>query len=270
MSSAGDRQHSFRKSWAPDPAHSQLSEDVKRECLDEGTEVCVKKEEMLQLNIYNHGHAFNTMPEVLSIKEEESDTEDFLYCEVCKSFFFNKCEIHGPALFISDSPVPMRVVDQARQTLPPGLEIYRSRQREEYIDAKRETYANWMRFVNCAHNDEEQNLVAFQYRGEILYRCCRPIDPVQELLTWYEEEYPKDQGPTFVYLWNQKCSANEVNNSPLQVVSCSLCPRSYTSQLYFDKHMRRHHHEEYVRLQKSGEVQMSTKGTRNQRASLVL
>ncbi|XP_053469272.1 histone-lysine N-methyltransferase PRDM9-like [Ictalurus furcatus] len=314
MSSAGDRQHSFRKSWAPDPAHSQLSEDVKRECLDEGTEVCVKKEEMLQLNIYNHGHAFNTMPEVLSIKEEESDTEDFLYCEVCKSFFFNKCEVHGPALFIPDSPVPMGVVDRARQTLPPGLEvrksgipdaglgvfnmgetvpigahfgpyqgelvdredamnssyswvIYRSRQREEYIDAKRETYANWMRFVNCAHNDEEQNLVAFQYRGEILYRCCRPIDPGQELLMWYEEEYPKDQGPTFAYLWNQKCSANEVNNSLLQVVSCSLCPRSYTSQLYFDKHMRRRHHEEYVRLQKSGEIQMSTKGTSNQQAS---
>lgn len=65
-----------------------------------------------------------------------------------------------------------------------------------------------LRYVNCAHNDEEQNLVAFQYRGEILYRCCRPIDPGQELLMWYEEEYPKDQGPTFAYLWNQKCSAN--------------------------------------------------------------
>lgn len=67
---------------------------MKRECLDEGTEVCVKKEEMLQLNIYNHGHAFNTMPEVLPIKEEESDTEDFL----CKSPNLSGAQYHSHSL----------------------------------------------------------------------------------------------------------------------------------------------------------------------------
>ncbi|MCI4377969.1 hypothetical protein PGIGA_G00209510 [Pangasianodon gigas] len=176
-------------------------------------------------------------------------------CEVCKSFFFNKCEVHGPPLFIPDTPVPMGVPDRARQTLPPGLEIrksgipdaglgvfnkgetvpvgahfgpyqgelvdreeamnsgyswvmYRSRQCKEYIDAKREMHANWMGLVNCAHNEEEQNLVAFPYQGGILYRCCRPINPGQELLVWYEEDNAKDLNPTINYLRNQNCSSD--------------------------------------------------------------
>ncbi|XP_034160172.2 PR domain zinc finger protein 15 isoform X2 [Pangasianodon hypophthalmus] len=279
MSSAGDRQRSSRESRAPDPdpASSQLSEDVKIETSGVGTSAsvghtppvdhqsgavhmkltprCVKKEEMLELNVCNSGNDLNNIPEVSSIKEEETDDKDYLYCEVCKSFFFKKCDVHGPALFVPDTPVPMGVPDRARQTLPPGLEIRksgipdaglgvfnkgetvpvgahfgpyqgelvdreeamnsgyswvisRSGQREEYIDAKREMYANWMRYVNCAHNDGEQNLMAFQYQGGILYRCCRPINPGQELLVWYEANYAKDLGTTFDYLWNKKCSTN--------------------------------------------------------------
>ncbi|KAF4086688.1 hypothetical protein AMELA_G00087250 [Ameiurus melas] len=257
MRSAGNRPRSSRKSRAPDPAPSQLCEDVKTETSDGGTseasEVCVKKEETLELNIYNHGDDFNTTPEVISIKEEDADNKDSLYCEVCKSFFFNKCEVHGPPLFIPDTPVPMGVPDRARQTLPPGLEIrksgipdaglgvfnkgetvpvgahfgpyqgelvdreeamssgyswvmYRSRHCKEHIDVKREMDDHWMGFVNCAHNAEEHNLVAFPYQGGILYRCCRPINPGQELLVWYKEENTKDHNPTFDYIWNQKSS----------------------------------------------------------------
>ncbi|XP_060784375.1 histone-lysine N-methyltransferase PRDM9-like isoform X1 [Neoarius graeffei] len=257
MSSAGDGQCSSRTSQSPDP--SQLYEDVKIEISDGGTSevsgVCVKKEETLELNIYNLENNLENPPEVLAVKEEDPDNKYYLYCEVCKSFFFHKCELHGPPLFIPDTPVLVGVPDRARQTLPPELEIRksgipdaglgvfnkgetvpvgahfgpyqgelvdiekamnsryswvicRSRQCEEYIDATREMHANWMRYVNCARNDEEQNLVAFQYRGGILYRCCRPINPEQELLVWYDEEYAKELSPVFHKLWNKKCSMN--------------------------------------------------------------
>ncbi|XP_053483803.1 histone-lysine N-methyltransferase PRDM9-like isoform X2 [Ictalurus furcatus] len=331
MRSAGNRPRSSRKSRAPDPAPSQLYEDIKTETSGGGrsdpenppvdqqnggvhTEIrplCVKKEETLELNIYNHGDDFNTTPEVISIKEEDPDNKDSLYCEVCKSFFFNKCEVHGPPLFIPDTPVPMGVPDRARQTLPPGLEIrksgipdaglgvfnkgetvpvgahfgpyqgelvdreetmssgyswvmYRSRQCKEHIDAKREMDDNWMGFVNCAHNAEEQNLVAFPYQGGILYRCCRPINPGQELLVWYKEENTKDLNPTFDYLWNQK-SSNEVNNTLLEVFSCSTFVME-ASQIDLHKH-----YEDYTRPQESGEIkqeiEIPSKGSSSQSTS---
>ncbi|XP_060786972.1 uncharacterized protein LOC132892676 [Neoarius graeffei] len=319
MSSAGDRQHFSRKSWAPDPL--QLCENMKTEASDgetaETLKVCVKKEETVELNINNRLDSINNPPAVLSIKGEDPDNKDYLFCEVCKSFFFNKCEVHGPPLFIPDIPVPMGVPDRARQTLPPGLEIQkssipdaglgvfnkgetvpvgahfgpyqgelvdreqamnsgyswvicRSMQCEEYIDAKGEMHANWMRYVNCARSDE-QNLVAFQHRGGIFYRCCRPIHPGQELLVWYEEEYAKELSPAFDYLWNKKCSMNEGNNALLQVFSCSTCPLSYASQIYLDKHSQRCHYEENVRLWESGEIkyelQIPSKGSSNQPTS---
>lgn len=104
MSSAGDRQHSSRKSPAPDRSQviythtcvyvcicikfilsilfdRQLCEDVKTETSDGGTsetsEVCVKKE-TLELNVYNHEDDLESPAEVLSIKEEDPDCKDSL------------------------------------------------------------------------------------------------------------------------------------------------------------------------------------------------
>ena len=64
-----------------------------------------------------------------------------------------------------------------------------------------------IRYVNCARDGDEQNLVAFQYRDEIVYRCCKPIAPGEELLIWYAEDYARDLGISFDYLWDIKSSA---------------------------------------------------------------
>lgn len=60
------------------------------------------------------------------------------------------------------------------------------------IDARDEKYSNWLRFVNCARNEDEQNLIAFQYRGEIYYRSFKVIEPGMELLVWYGDRYACD------------------------------------------------------------------------------
>ncbi|XP_060742579.1 histone-lysine N-methyltransferase PRDM9-like isoform X1 [Tachysurus vachellii] len=240
------------------------------------------------------------------MKEEEHEDDEFLYCEDCKSYFINKCEVHGPALFISDTPVPLGIADRAIQTLPPGLEvrksdvpdaglgvfnkgdtiplgahfgpyegdlvdkeeamnsgyswvIFRSSQCEKYIDGQREMHSNWMRYVNCARNEEEQNLVAFQYRGGILYRCCQPIKPGQELLMWYKDDYGKNLGLVFDSLWKKKCSSKDMNDDPLQLFSCTCCQLSYTYQFDLDSHIRRSHSEEYTRwLRSSGNKNVVT------------
>lgn len=66
----------------------------------------------------------------------------------------------------------------------------------------------FLRYVNCARNNDEQNMVAFQYQGGILYRCCQSIKPGQELLLSYEEEYAEDLSITFGCLNNKKCTDN--------------------------------------------------------------
>jgi hypothetical protein len=54
-----------------------------------------------------------------------------------------------------------------------------------YIDAKDPQRSNWMRYINSPRHENEQNLIAFQYRGSVFYRVYRPIDKNSELLVWY-------------------------------------------------------------------------------------
>ena len=51
-----------------------------------------------------------------------------------------------------------------------------------------------MRFVNCSRCEREQNLVAFQYKGEIYYRSYKEIPAGSELLVWYGDKYAQDLG----------------------------------------------------------------------------
>ncbi|XP_072326189.1 histone-lysine N-methyltransferase PRDM9-like [Scyliorhinus torazame] len=82
--------------------------------------------------------------------------------------------------------------------------ISKGKQDFEYIDAKDESNSNWMRFVNCARKEEEQNLVAFQQQGKIYYRSCKPIPPRCELLVWYGDEYAKELGIKWTTMWTAK------------------------------------------------------------------
>ncbi len=45
--------------------------------------------------------------------------------------------------------------------------------------------------------EDEQNMVAFQHRGDIYYRTFKDIQSGQELMVWYGEEYAKDLGLIF-------------------------------------------------------------------------
>jgi SCY1-like protein 2 len=51
-----------------------------------------------------------------------------------------------------------------------------------------------MRYVNCARNEEEQNLMAFQYKGEMYYRTLKHIPAHVELLVWYGDDYGRELG----------------------------------------------------------------------------
>ena len=63
-----------------------------------------------------------------------------------------------------------------------------------------------MRFVNCARNEAEQNLISFQYHGDIYYRTIKHVTPGSELLVWYGEQYAMELGLSVDYsLDNGEC-----------------------------------------------------------------
>ncbi|XP_061086203.1 histone-lysine N-methyltransferase PRDM9 isoform X2 [Conger conger] len=133
--------------------------------------------------------------------------------------------------------------------------ICRKKNQYEFIDAIRDSHSNWMRYVSCARSEEEQNLVAFQHRGRVLYRSLRLIPPGQELLVWYADEYAKELGIIWDSLWNKKCTIADVSTEEhSKVFPCMECQFSFTAEVYLHKHIRRSHPEEFTRLQGSGSI----------------
>ncbi|XP_045748042.1 histone-lysine N-methyltransferase PRDM7 [Mirounga angustirostris] len=91
--------------------------------------------------------------------------------------------------------------------------ITKGRNCYEYVDGKDNSWANWMRYVNCARDDEEQNLVAFQYHRQIFYRTCRVIRPGCELLVWYGDEYGQELGIKWGSKWKSELTAGKGDNA---------------------------------------------------------
>ncbi|XP_078287829.1 histone-lysine N-methyltransferase PRDM9-like [Rhinoraja longicauda] len=111
----------------------------------------------------------------------------------------------------------------------------------EYIDAQDESKSNWMRFVNCARKEEEQNLVAFQHRGNIYYRTCKPVPPLCELLVWYGDDYAKELGITWTTMWMSNQDPKPVDG--VTQGDCHPCPHctiAFTTAEYLTRHLRRH------------------------------
>uniref|UniRef100_A0A452EMG6 SET domain-containing protein n=1 Tax=Capra hircus TaxID=9925 RepID=A0A452EMG6_CAPHI len=97
--------------------------------------------------------------------------------------------------------------------------VTKGRNSYEYVDGKDTSLANWMRYVNCARDDEEQNLVALQYHGQIFYRTCQVVRPGCELLVWYGDEYGEELAG------GRASSRPRENQSPRSThVPPALCP----------------------------------------------
>ncbi|XP_078251465.1 uncharacterized protein LOC144590990, partial [Rhinoraja longicauda] len=96
-------------------------------------------------------------------------------------------------------------------------------------------------FVNCARKEEEQNLVAFQHRGNIYYRTCKPVPPLCELLVWYGDDYAKELGITWTTMWMSNQDPKPVDG--VTQGDCHPCPHctiAFTTAEYLTRHLRRH------------------------------
>ncbi|XP_043320420.1 histone-lysine N-methyltransferase PRDM9-like [Cervus canadensis] len=118
-------------------------------------------------------------------------------------------------------------------------QITKGRNCYEYVDGKDTSWANWMRYVNCARDDEEQNLVAFQYHGQIFYRTCQVVRPGCELLVWYGDEYSQDLG---IKRDSRGKSELATGREPKpKIHPCASCSLAFSSQKFLSQHTQRSH-----------------------------
>ncbi|XP_060979411.1 histone-lysine N-methyltransferase PRDM9-like [Dama dama] len=117
--------------------------------------------------------------------------------------------------------------------------ITKGRNCYKYVDGKDTSWANWMRYVNCAQDDEEQNLVAFQYHGQIFYRTCQVIRPGCELRVWYGDGYGQDLG----IKWNIRGKSElATGREPKpKIHPCASCSLAFSSQKFLSQHFQRSH-----------------------------
>nr|CAI9700323.1 unnamed protein product [Rangifer tarandus platyrhynchus] len=118
--------------------------------------------------------------------------------------------------------------------------ITKGRNCYEYVDGKDTSWANWMRYVNCARDDEEQNLVAFQYHGQIFYRTCQVVRPGCELLVWYGDEYGQHLGIKRDSRGKSDLAAGRAELKP-KIHPCASCSLAFSSQKFLSQHIQRSH-----------------------------
>ena len=119
-----------------------------------------------------------------------------------------------------------------------------------YIDGADLNRANWLRFVNCARNEDEQNLVAFQFRGRIYYRSYKAINPGEELLVYYGDSYAKQLGIDKLEGNDGNKEEKVIQESPVRrnvyrtqkdkQFKCQLCSCSYQHKRHLTSHTRLH------------------------------
>ncbi|GLH13632.1 Krueppel homolog 1 [Gryllus bimaculatus] len=170
-------------------------------------------------------------------------------CDECNREWEGDCPEHGPLLLLADAPVPPSAAhseERAVLTAPPELSVAASGipqggrgirkggRVDHYVDAGDTRVANWMRFVNCARHEQEQNVVAFQFRGAIFYRSVRALAAHEELLVWYGDAFALQLG-----ISPKDFRAPLLRPLPREAFPCPHCSLSFTSPLYLEAHTRR-------------------------------
>lgn len=123
-------------------------------------------------------------------------------------------------------------------------EINKGEEGHEFIDGAKETHSNWMRYVNIARNKEEANLFAVQYKGSILFHCCRTIQAGDELMVWPSNKMLDHFSEAWTQVWFTKLNPRETNTAAsTQIFLCSHCHLSFTTETYLQRHIEYFHSE---------------------------
>ncbi|XP_029954734.1 histone-lysine N-methyltransferase PRDM9-like [Salarias fasciatus] len=118
-------------------------------------------------------------------------------------------------------------------------EIYKDKDQYEYIDAAKESQSNWMRYINCARSKAESNLLAVQYKGSILFHCCRSISPGDELMVWPSGKLLSQCSEAWSQRWINAADSG-MSVAPA-MFPCADCQLTFTTEAFLQKHTEASH-----------------------------
>ncbi|XP_049517030.1 histone-lysine N-methyltransferase PRDM7-like [Dermacentor silvarum] len=103
------------------------------------------------------------------------------------------------------------------------------------VDGRPLDRANWMRYVNCAPKQSQQNLAAFVRQGAVYYRTCKVVNAAEELFVWYGDDFAKQLG--LIGNAGAQDQAAELDAAvPREVFSCAECGDQFTVKQLLDNH----------------------------------
>ncbi|XP_069016324.1 histone-lysine N-methyltransferase PRDM9 [Embiotoca jacksoni] len=116
-------------------------------------------------------------------------------------------------------------------------ETYKGQDQYVYIDAAKDSHSNWMRYVNRARNRDETNLLAVQYKGSILFHCCRTIQTGDELMVWPSGKLLANFSDAWAQMRLLKLNATDSNiSAPSEIFLCSCCQLTFTTEAFLQRH----------------------------------
>lgn len=95
--------------------------------------------------------------------------------------------------------------------------------------------------MNCAPNISRQNLVAFQYKGNLYYRTCKNIKAGEELLVFYGNAFAKNLG-----IDTEKYFEPNYEDINSKVFCCTYCYIGLSTESYRIDHEKYCRHKYYV------------------------
>uniref|UniRef100_A0A6A7G8K7 Protein sister of odd and bowel-like n=2 Tax=Hirondellea gigas TaxID=1518452 RepID=A0A6A7G8K7_9CRUS len=139
--------------------------------------------------------ARRSIPTILQLRDQQDFTGVYARQQLSKRLQFGPLQ----AIKVLDGSDKAKEAEQ-QITQKGGLVVWVSEASGDryLLDTRQEERTNWMCFVRAAQHRAQQNVVAFQYRGQIFFVTIKEIGAECELRVWYSKDYAERMGTTLL------------------------------------------------------------------------
>lgn len=114
-------------------------------------------------------------------------------------------------------------------------EVFKDGEVTCFIDGKHDPN-NWLKFINCARYEREQNMIVVQDGDEVFFEVVCDILEGTELLVWYGDSYLKYMGIPITM--KEKIPSEMLYNLDDNSFACDRCGKVFAYEYYRDKHLK--------------------------------